>query len=134
LLRARSAGAIALAWTGRLESDGVEVDAIELTEGQSKTRISIDTRTRRVRALEYRALSNRGEGKKEEEFVKKTYGDYRPVGEVPFPHRLVEFSDGVKSSELVVTEVEIGVAPDLESFARPEPDEESRAWSDQIAN
>lgn len=133
LLRA-AARPEALRYGGRVELEGDSVDLVDFEESGETTRIVLDVATRQVRALEYKAMSNRGEGKKEEQFIKKSYSEYEPVDGVPFPRHWEEYSDGVRTLALVVTEVVLGQAPDASLFVKPEADEEAREWSDQIAN
>jgi hypothetical protein len=134
LLRAAEAPAGTLAAGGSAEVDDDPVDVVELSVDGATTRILIDRESRLVRALEYRAEENAGEGKKEDVFLRKTYGDYRDVEGIPFPHHRVEFREGVETINLEVASVELGVEPDLALFARPIEDEEVWEWPDQIAN
>ena len=79
-------------------------------------------------------MSNEGLGKKEEAFIKKVYSDYREVAGILFPHRTEEYSDGSKEMILEIDSVELGRPPETAAFAKPESDEETREWSDQMAN
>ncbi len=134
LLRAAAAPDAALAPGGPGEIEGEAMDVVVFTEDGQATRILLDPSTHLVRGLEYRALNFQMVGNAEEIPYKWTFGDYRAVDGVPFPHLMEEHREGVRRSRLQVETATLGAKPDPVLFARPAPDEEAREWPDQMAN
>lgn len=135
LLQAATVEAAQLHYVGSGDIDGDPTRILEVTvAGDDPVRITLDETSMLVRQLEYKAMMNSGDGKPEEAFVKRTFGDYREVDGIPFPHLMEEFSDGVASSIERVTAVELDTEVALELFAKPVADDASMEWRDQIAN
>ncbi len=88
----------------------------------------------RLQAIEYKAMTQSQDLQKEEVFFKKEYADYRDTGGVPFPYSMTGYEKGARSSFLTVTAITLGEPPELALFAKPQADEESKAWGDQLAN
>ncbi len=135
LLLAAGKGALGpLAFRGREDLEGDAVDVVEYAEQRGPTRLLLDAKTHLLRGVEYTTTESSGGGRRDEVFVKKVFGDYRPVGGVPFPHRIEEFEKGARQLRLEVRKVALGTPPEPPVFARPAPDEEATDWWDEAAN
>lgn len=134
LLRSAASDGADLAIAGEQDLDGTPVVVVTVSRDGHTARLGLERETHLVRSVEYETTVNRGMGTAEKVFVKRTFGAYREVGGVPFPHAWSEHEDGAESSRLTVTSVELGTPPALALFAKPEPDPLANEWRDQIAN
>jgi hypothetical protein len=119
LLRALADPQADLRYVGRVPFGSKEAEAVEWvrTEGRS-ARVYFDPAGGELLALEQPELAPSGSGWTP---VQRGYGDYRTVGKLRYPHRIIVYSDGVKTVETRISEVELNptFAPDL--FRRPAP-------------
>lgn len=133
LLHAAGAGPGDLTDGGESEVDGEPVHVVVFEEGGATTRILLDVATGLVRALEFEAIRNEGDGNPKKAFFKNEYSDYRDTDGVPFPWKQTEYVDGVRESVMTLEKAELDTSPEVEQFAKPAPDDEAREWGDQIA-
>ncbi len=117
LLRALAEPQADIRYVGRLPFASQEAEAVEwVRAGGRAARVYFDAASGELMALEQPELSPTGVDWVP---VQRAYGDYRLVGKVRYPYRVIVYSSGVKMVETALTEIEFNPTLGAELFRRP---------------
>lgn len=116
LLKARRDQGFTAVATGNGEVDGTPVELVQVMAGGEPTTLAIDPQTGRVLRVSYRGAGPTGAPGE----IAKTYSDFREVGGIPFPFKVVESFDGQPASTTAIESIEVDVPVADDAFAKPQ--------------
>ena len=96
--------------------DDRRVDAIVLTDtAGDATWLYVDAENGQILKMAFQGMSREGPAQEE-----RLYSDFRPVGNLILPFKMVGFQNGQKTSEQTVTNLELNIGVDPSLFQSPE--------------